>query len=458
MPENPTFEQLLKLVEKLQSEIKMLRKENADLKEKLAKYENPKNSRNSSIPPSKDENSVKRTNSLRKKSGLKPGGQKGHVGKTLQMSKNPDVIKNLSPDFCNNCGKNLKDIEKEFVGRRQVIDIPPIKPIVTEYQIFSKHCSCGCTTSSNYPAGVKSPVSYGSNIQSMTAYFHTRQFLPFKRMKEMLNDLFGIPISQGGIDQLLNHFSKKSYNLYNQIKANVEKSPVVGSDETGCKVNSKKYWFWTWQTKKFTFITASANRGQDTVDSVFNNGLPESVLVSDCWNPQLNTKAKTHQICLAHLLREIEYLNQLYKNSWTEKFRKLLIDAVALKKIMNPDDYNNPEFEKRKDIIQRLEKLLSEYSEQEKYKKLNTFVRRMKRLKHFLFVFLYYRQVPPDNNASERAVRNIKVKQKISGQFKSEKGAQRFAVIRSVIDTFIKNKLNVLDSLIILANLAVQRD
>ncbi len=458
MPENPTFEQLLKLVEKLQSEIKMLRKENADLKEKLKIYKNPKNSRNSSIPPSKDENGVKRTNSLRKKSGLKPGGQKGHAGKTLKMSKIPDIIKNLSPDFCNNCGKNLKDVEKEFIGKRQVIDIPPIKPIVTEYQIFRKHCSCGCTTSSNYPAGVETPVSYGNNIQSMTAYFHTRQFLPFKRMKEMLNDLFGLSISQGGIDQLLNHFSKKSYNLYNQIKANVEKSPVVGSDETGCKVNSKKYWFWTWQTEKFTFITASANRGQDTVDSVFDNGLPESVLVSDCWKPQLNTKAKTHQICLAHLLRNIEYLNQLYKNSWTEKFRKLLLDAVALKKIMNPDDYNNSEFEKRKDIIQRLEKLLSEYSEQEKYKKLNTFVRRMKRLKHFLFVFLYYRQVPPDNNASERAVRNIKVKQKISGQFKSEKGAQRFAVIRSVIDTFIKNKLNVLDSLIILANLAVQRD
>ncbi len=261
MPENPTFEQLMIIVAELQAELKKLRKENVALKEKLAKYENPKNSRNSSIPPSKDENRPKRNNSLRKKTGLKPGGQKGHKGKTLMINDNTNIIKEILPDYCNKCGKDLSGVQVMLDKKRQTVDIPPIKPIITEYQTFSKTCSCGCASTSSFPKGVMAPVSYGSNVQSLVAYLHARQFLPYKRMKEMLNDLFGLPISQGGIEQLLNHFCKTNMGLYNKILEAVEKSDVVGGDETGCKVNGDKWWFWTWQTATLTFIMASANRG-----------------------------------------------------------------------------------------------------------------------------------------------------------------------------------------------------
>ncbi|OQY00754.1 MAG: hypothetical protein B6I20_08315, partial [Bacteroidetes bacterium 4572_117] len=314
MPENPTVEQLMIIIAKLQAKLEKFRKENVALKEKLAKYENPKNSRNSSIPPSKDENRPKRNNSLREKTGLKPGGQKGHKGKTLMVSDNPDIIEKISPDYCNKCGKDLSGVEGMLDKKRQIVDIPPIKPIITEYQTFSKTCSCGCTSKSGFPNGVATPVSYGGNVQSLIAYLHARQFIPYKRMKEMLNDLFGLPISQGGIEQLLNHFCKTNIGLYNKILQAVENSDVVGGDETGCKVNGDKWWFWTWQTAKHTFITASANRGKKTIDSVLKKGLPKSILVSDRWNPQLNTTAKGHQLCLAHLLRDTIYLDQLYNN------------------------------------------------------------------------------------------------------------------------------------------------
>lgn len=455
MPENPTIGQLLKIVIELQAEVKELRRENGALKEKLAKYENPKNSRNSSIPPSKDENRPKRNNSLRKKSGLKPGGQKGHEGKTLMVSDNPDIIEKSSPGYCNKCGKDLRGIEGKLLGKRQVVDIPPIKPIITEYQTFNKLCSCGYTSKGGFPTGVGAPISYGSNVQGLVAYLHTRQFIPYKRMKEMLNDLFGLPISQGGIEQLLNHFCKTNIGLYNKILEAIAKSGVVGGDETGCKVNGDKWWFWTWQTPKFTFITVSANRGKETIDSILKNGLPKSILVSDRWNPQLNTTAKGHQVCLAHLLRDVEYLGQLYKNSWPKDFRELLLDGIRLDKTMDAEDYNNPGFEKREQIIERFEQLLVKYNEDKKYKKLNAFVKRITKLKNSVFVFLYHQNVPPDNNASERAVRNIKVKQKVSGQFKSENGARRFAIIRSITDTIIKNNLNVLGALNIFANFEV---
>jgi len=456
MPKKPTFEQLMIIVVELQTEVNALRKENVALKEKLEKYENPKNSRNSSIPPSKDENRPKRNNSLRKKTGLKPGGQKGHKGKTLMVSDNPDIIKEILPDYCNKCGKDLSGIEGMLDKKRQIVDIPPIKQIITEYQTFSKLCSCGCTSKSDFPIGVGTPVSYGSNVQSLVAYLHARQFIPYKRMREMLNDLFGLSISQGGIEQLLKHFCKTNIGLYNKILAAIEKSQAVGGDETGCKVNGDKWWFWTWQTATLTFITASANRGKKTIDSVLKNGLPNSILVSDRWKPQLNTIAKEHQLCLAHLLRDTIYLNQLYNDSWTKGFKELLLDSIKLDKTMNTGDYNNPVFEKRKQIIKRFESLLVNYKQNKNYKKLNTFVKNITKLKGSVFVFLHYQDVPPDNNASERAVRNIKVKQKISGQFKSQDGAKRFAIIRSIIDTLTKNKLNVLGALNIFANFEVQ--
>ena len=123
---------------------------------------------------------------------------------------------------------------------------------------------------------------------------------------------------------------------------------------------------------------------------------------------------------------------------------------------MEATDYNNPKFEKREQIINRFEQLLENYNENKKYKKLNAFVKRITKLKKSVFVFLYHQNIPPDNNVSERAVRNIKVKQKISGQFKSQKGAERFAIIRSIIDTLTKNNLNVLGALNTFANFEVQ--
>lgn len=434
--------------------IETLEKENLELKTKLAKYEHPKNSSNSSIPPSKDENRPKKTSSLREKSDRKPGGQPGHEGNTLKMTDNPNMIHQCIPNFCNECGCDLKDIPKEFVGKRQVIDIPPIKPVVTEYQIFQKKCKCGCQITESFPEGVKASVSYGTNIESTVAYLHTRQYLPHRRMVEALNDLFGLSIGEGSVDILLDRFNQKSNPFYQHIIQKISKAPTVGADETGAKVNGKKYWYWTWVTDFLTLIVPSDNRGKKTIDAIFPNGFPNSTLVSDCWASHLNTHAENHQLCTAHLLRELKYLNQIYQNKWSEDFSILLTQAINLKKEMCLEDYLSPDFKLREEILQKFEHLRNQYRENEETPKLNAFVNRMKKRKDYVFQFLYKPDVPPDNNAAERGVRNIKVKQKISGQFKSEKGALRFAVIRSVIDTLIKNGVDILQALKFIANFA----
>jgi transposase len=432
----------------------LLLKENSQLKDQLFAYQNPKNSRNSSMPPSKDKNLPKPNQSLRKSSGRKVGGQKGRKGKTLEMTAHPDQIIELVPDYCTSCGNTLEDFSAQKEQTRQIVDIPPVKAIFKEYQIFSKICNCGCKSTADFPSGINTPISYGKNIEGLVAYFHARQFLPFARMQEVFNAVFNINISEGGIHCLLNRFSEKTKPIYEIIKQRISTSAVIGADETGVKVNGSKQWFWTWQTPNLTYITHSKNRKGETVTDHFPNGFPNSTLVHDGWKPQLNTLAKNHQSCLPHLQRRLNYLNLKYENAnWGLDFSKLLYDALELKKTI-PFQNKQHNIERAK-IIQRLQCLLEEPPDKNN-KELFSFYKRMRGERQHLFTFLFLENVPADNNASERAIRNVKVKQKISGQFKIEQAAQNFAQIRSIIDTIIKNGLNVLEGLALIAKFEFQ--
>jgi transposase len=426
--------------------------ENKFLRERLSKYENPKNSSNSSIPPSMDINAPKKNQSLRNPSGRKPGGQRGHKGKTLEMSSTPDTIVELRPDYCRGCGASLKNTALVKERSRQVVDIRPIRAVCTEYRSYVGQCSCGCRTVADFPKGVDSPVSYGHNIEGLIGYFHARQYLPFKRMGEMINDVFNINISEGGIHCLLTRFANKTTPLYNIIKQRINLSKVIGTDETGVKVNANKHWFWTWQTTELTYIAHSPSRGKAAIDANFPNGFPKATLVHDGWRAQSGTTALHHQTCLPHLLRHLNYLNQKYRdNTWGHDFKKLLYHAM---KLANKDTGQNTKTQRTKTVM-LLQELLDRPPDK-KDKELHTFYKRMRRERQQLFTFLFIENVPSDNNASERAIRNVKVKQKISGQFKTERTAKNFAKIRSVIDTSIKNGMNVVEALTLIAKLQPQ--
>jgi transposase len=448
-----TIRKLQQKVDALEKKVTALNRENLTLKNRLSKYETPKNSNNSSVPPSKDENRPKRK-SLREKSSRKPGGQKGRKGNTLKMVENPDFIEQHIPDFCNCCGNDITHIPYEFAGKRQVFDIPEIKIKVTEHQVFKKRCSCGHETKSDFPSQVKTPVNYGNNIQGLIGYLHTRQYIPFKRMQELFNDVFQVPISEGGIHYLLNKLVKKAHPAYNMIKQKMQckNGDSIGSDETGVKVAGEKHWAWTWQTDEATFITITDNRAEKSITDTFETGFKNNVLVHDCWKSHFNTQALSHQVCLAHLLRDLNYLTERYNHKWSRVCKTLFKSAIELKNQMENVDYYNHPSPRRILIEQRLNKLL-EYYLPPGYKELIAFQKRLIKYRGYLFTFLYHPKVPPDNNASERAIRNIKVKQKVSGQFKTPHGAFIFAVLRSVTDTIIKNNQNVFKSLQIIANL-----
>lgn len=420
------------------------------LERELERLKTTKNSNNSSLPPSKDENRPRRTNSLREKSSRKAGGQPGHEGKTLEMTSEPDEIIEHRSCFCPECGKDVSSQPFELSGKRQVIDIPVIKQIVTEHQVYKCTCTCGKVVESDYPVDVDSPVKYGNSIESLVGYLSVRQYLPFKRLQEVLNDVFSVQISEGGLHCLLKRLASKGVDAYEIIRQSVMNSKVIGTDETGVKINGKNHWFWTWQNHRATYIAASENRGTITINKNMSGISREAVLVHDCWKAHFQTPVDKHQLCTAHLERETKYLEERYKVDWPVRFRAMLQKAHKLKTQISPANYYYPN-QLRSDLENELESLLQEPLDPI-HKEMISFQKRIIKYRDYVFTFLYHHGVPPDNNGSERAIRNVKVKQKISGQFKLMSAAENFAILRSVIDTAIKNNQNVVSALSVIAN------
>ena len=436
-----------KLIEELRNEVKALTALVSELMERLAKYEKPKNSSNSSLPPSHDIFRPLRTKTLREPSGKKPGGQPGHEGTTLQMAETPDQIIEHCPTYCTCCGLDLSQVQAAFVERRQEVVLPVIKPLFVEHQVFQRTCTCGHTITADFPCGVTPGISYGKNVENLAGYMNVRQYVPFHRMSEMFRYVFNLPISEGALVNAVYRAAKESVPAYKLIHKRAEKEKVKGADETGMKLNGVKGWFWAIQSKLFTYIIASHNRSGKTLSERFPDGFAFSILVHDCWKSYFKIAALAHQICLAHLLRELNHIGECYNLKWSTDLKELFLETIAYKKTLRKEDYPNAktsgpitEFE------ERLSKLLMEPIDIE-HSIAVKFRNRLIKYRQHIFTFLYYLEVPPDNNGSERAMRNVKVKQKISGQFKSFEGAEAFAILRSIIDTAIKNNLNPLDTL-----------
>ena len=430
--------------------------ENASLKSALDVYRNKKNSSNSHTPPSRDENRPMKNQSLREKSGKKAGGQQGHEGKTLECSAAIDAIVEHKPGYCNYCGGNLTGVPEVLIDTRRVIDIPVIKPVCTEHRIYRKTCRCGHTMDSDFPAHIRAKMQYGAGVESLVGYLHARQYLPYERMKEFFTDVMGLPVSVGGIHHILKRLTQKALPYYEQIKERLYRSVFIGTDETGVKVNGQKYWMWTWQNDGLTFIVSSDNRGFKTIEDNFSNGLPNAVLQHDRFACHFNCEAMHHQICMSHLLRDLQYIHEICRNKcdWAIEMKALIIHALQLKSKMTAGDYYGAN-EQRERLINTLDELLHS-TLAENHAQAKTLQKNLLKHQPYIFYFLFHPKVPPDNNGSERAIRNIKVKQKISGQFKSNRGAEGFAVLRSVIDTTIKSGQNVLNALSLIAKLGTE--
>jgi transposase len=437
----------------LRRQVDILQQQIVSLQEQIRLLKNGRNSNTSSTPPSQD---IGRSNkkSLREPSTRKTGGQTGHEGITLQMKEKPDKIVEYRPKYCKQCGEELARNEAILGERKQEVELPPIDPQYVEHQSYSCTCKkCGFITTSELPERLQANIQYGQQVRAWVAYLSVRQYLSYERITELMKDCFHLPISEGTIDNMLKNLTEKAETIYRQIQQRIEQSPVVGGDETGIKINGKKGWLFTFQTPVLTFLVASMSRGFETINKSFKNGFPISVYVTDCLAAQLKVAAKARQICTAHLLRELVNFMDVFHCQWSVKMKQLLKEAIQFKSQLQPHDYVSPN-EKVMLIQQQLNELLQTNLEG-KHKKVRTFIKRLNKNHDAILTFLYHPKVPPDNNGSERSIRNAKVKMKVSGHFKTFGGAHRFAVLRSVIDTAIKNSQNVLEALCLLSKIPV---
>ena len=413
--------------------IKELEDENDKKNDSIGSSGKPeKNSSNSSVPPSQESiaaRELRRTKSLRKPSGKPSGGQPGHKGSTLQTVSMPDRIIKHEPAYCKCCGRPLDGIEYRKIRKTQIVDIKFVVE-TTEEQYYEKVCQCGCVNNCDAP---NCRIKYGDNIRALVSYLNVVQCIPFKRIAELISDLCGQRISEGTIQNILKGNSAKSNNAYEEIRKRVECAPVVGADETGAAVGKQLHWNWIFQTDALTYVYQLKSRGQEAVDSKFPNGLPHSTLVTDRKQTYFKMNVKDHQVCLAHLLRNAEYLNELdAKQDWSRRFIHLLAHAIDLRR-------NNTITQRKIKVLKTKMKNLLGESLSHLDDEFERFKKGILKVKDYLFTFLSNPLVPYDNNASERGVRKIKIKQKVSGCFRTDEGADDFAKLHSIAETAMKN-------------------
>ena len=441
------------LISEKEARIKELAAEIENLKQAAGKISRPlATSNNSSVPSSQNPIGVKHTQSLRERSNKKAGGQQGHQGVTRTLSDTPDEIEFCqAPIVCPSCGGDMSNIDAEENEIRQVIDLPAeIIPCVTEYIQMKRTCTCGHCAKGEFPKEVIGTVCYGPIIESTVAYLSTLQTIPFKRLSELMENLFGVSMSQGTISNILNRMRKRAQESYEKIRHSVEQSSVVGADETGVTVDGNNHWVWSFQTKLATYLAVNKSRAGTVVSDLFPNGFPESTLVSDRLALYFKVETKDHQVCLAHLLRNTTYIS-LYipEIDWGNRMLCLLREAIHYRK------ENDVSQDKAEYFRNKLDKLLSEdieVQDDEKQKCLDTFRKGVAKHKEHIFTFLTSSEVPYDNNATERSLRPVKTKTKVSGQFKSIEGAKNYVTLQSIIQTAKKNGKNPLDALLALAN------
>lgn len=444
------------IIKKLMEEIAALRKlvEQQSLRISELERRLNKNSNNSSKPPSSDGLSKPpRTSSLRQKGKNKSGGQPGHKGETLKQTQAPDNIERHKVLQCPSCLASLELIGPLGVLKRQVFDIPLPKLMVTEHQAEIKVCTC-CNKRvvATFPYGVNAPVQYGEVIQSWAVYLQHQQFIPEDRLKETFGDLFNVNLATATLSGFSELVYNELENFDSDLLSKIIIAPVKHLDETGFRITGKTQWLHVASTTALTYYHVSPKRKSLLIELM-------GTVVHDHWKPYYQLPNVLHGLCNQHHLRELKALIDYDKESWAKKMRRFLRFGLHCRHVYG--DKLIPD-ETLKRLTHLYHKIIEEgiafheslpvFSEKKRRgrKARRTGHNLVLRLKNYcddVLRFLFDPLVPFTNNQAERDIRMMKCKQKISGGFRSEKGAKIFARIRGFISTARKQGWNIFDSI-----------
>jgi transposase len=419
-----------------------------------------KDSHNSSKPPSSDGLGKKPTpHSLRQKTGRKQGGQKGHPGHTLTLSDTPDHRVAHIPPCCQGCGASLETAEVVAEQRRQVVDLPALRLEVTEHIAQSRRCGCGMTTPAAFPQEACEPIQYGARLLGLAVYLRDYQLLPFARCTQVLADVFGATFCKATLSSALSACATRLTPVTDTIQKALIASEVLHCDETGMRVAGKLHWVHSAGTPTLTYYTCHPNRGKKGSDAA--GVLPSftGTAVHDAWC-SYGQYACQHALCNAHHLRELLAFSE-EGATWAKNLIGLLLEIKTAVERAKEQGRSRLSALREAHIEGSYQRLLKQgYAAnpppkepprdkrgRPKHTPARNLLLRLDTHRKQVLAFLYDFAVPFDNNLAERDLRMIKLRQKISGGFRTLTGAEAFCRLRSYLSTLRKQGKNLLRAL-----------
>jgi len=424
------------LIEKLQAQI-------AELQQFINRLaQPPKDSSNSSVPPSK----TRKPNRPGRKPKKKRGPKQGHQGRSRKRQA-PDVIVECRPTACNHCGAQLPQTGGRLLGTSQVVELPPVRPVVVEARRYHATCPiCGHGQAAQYAPGLEPQRVFGPNLEALVCYFHHTQHISYERLASLFHGLFGLDLSQGAIANIIARAAVRLAPQAEAIRQRVRASPVIGSDETGARVDGTNHWQWVFETSEASYHVIAASRSAEEIEAMMGDARAE-VWLSDLFSAQLKAPADARQICHAHQLRDLQYAIDAERSEFAYRMQRLLLRAQRLAK--HRSDLRPEVFASQVEQIESTcDQLLTTVACGRHARRLQ---KRYRKRRDALFTFLYRADVPADNNACERALRKSVIHRKVSGGFRSDWGAAAFATMATVIETAGKrgqDALSILSSLL----------
>jgi transposase len=434
--------ELLTAVQRLEAENQRLRAENQRLKAEVGKGPlPPPTSQNSSQPPSRD---VKR-NLVGARRRKKHGPPFGHARQTRAWVAKPDRVIEALVASCGYCQADLRGVEPRTVLRQQLTEVPPITPVVIETRQAEVVCpACHRSTRGELPTGLDSGRSFGPRLAAMIVYLKQEQHLSYERVIQLCQDLLGVTLSEGGATAVMQRAGAVAQPVAKAIGEQVAQSGVIGSDETSTRVAGRTWWQWVFRSVVGVYFLMRVSRGAKVIEEVMGTHRA-ACWVSDCLSAQLSAPAEQRQVCLAHQLRDLERLRERQPRlQWAVAMQSLFREAIHLGKRrseLSPAGYARRVTE----VEHRLEGLLQQRVRGTLACRLQ---KRYRRHRAHLLVFLHCPDVPPDNNACERALRPAVIHRKVTNGFRSEWGAHTYAALATVIETAKLHQQNVFDTLV----------
>lgn len=404
------------------------------------------NSSNSSKPPSSDPNRVRRSRTTKGKR-RKPGGQNGHRGSRLEPIENPTVIEELLVDR-----RTLPAGKWEAAGfdKRQVFDVE-VSFSVTEYQAEILKNESGDLYVAEFPVGVTEAAQYGVSVKATSVYLSQYQLIPQARVQDLFKTQYGLPISKGSVNNfnILAARTLDDWGFKEWLRGKLLVSSVLHADETGTNINGTRFWVHCLCNETLTYFHVDPKRGQDAMENMGVLGNFNGQLVHDHWKPYFLYLC-THVLCNAHHLRELERAIDQDLQKWAKKIKKLL-EEINIKVNEAGGKLSNKKIKQYQKLYRRILKAADKECPENKTQRAQTksrnLIERLITFEEETLRFMVDEQTPFTNNQGERDLRMNKVQQKISGCFRTLRGAEDFCLIRSYLSTCRKQGVHPMEAL-----------